>query len=88
MTTEIKIERSLADHCYHVEGIPGMYQSRMQCTFNHVKYFPGDGSGSVLIGSVPGGVYGSPGITPKGNPQAREMILKCITNHASRMLAS
>jgi hypothetical protein len=67
---------------YRVDGMPGTYWSTRVCAFNHVRYLESGGQ-IELVGSVPAGVYGSPGIRPAPNP-----IKARIVRHASERLES
>jgi hypothetical protein len=82
----IEVE-SIGLNQYQVDGMPGTYWSTRVCAFNHVRYLESGGQ-IEFVGSVPAGVYGSPGIRPAQNPRAEEQIKARIVRHASERLES
>ena len=73
-------------------GVPGTYYVTTTRGFNHIKYFPSDGSDYQLVGSVPTGQYGGPGnpgapnLRPMGNPDASSDINAAIDAHAAKIM--
>lgn len=84
-----------------VDDVEGYFKSTIHNMFHHIKHiypnpnydencvYSGQGNHhpmkSKLVGSVPAGNYGSPGIRPSGNPNALEMINDKITQYCERL---